>query len=238
MLRDRVAAAVSAPLTLVATRPDGLEVARMTVAGASLAAGTATWSLPLSRTAPHGRWQIAAYIDPKADPVGRVQFDVADFVPQKLKVTLTAQETVLHANTDFHVKAEARFLYGAPAGGLSGDGVAKVTIDPAPFAGYEDWQFGRIDDTFADVSVNVTVPDTDPTGVTVATGSIGDLPDTTLAAQSRDHGLDPRAGRSRHGQGRRDSGAHPRRRHRHSSDVPGRLGRRERAREFRSRRAR
>jgi uncharacterized protein YfaS (alpha-2-macroglobulin family) len=180
MLRDRVAQAVSAPLTLVATRPDGLEVSRTTVAGASLAAGTATWSLPLSRTAPHGRWQIAAYIDPKADPVGRVQFDVADFVPQKLKVTLTAEDKILHANTDFHVKAEARFLYGAPAGGLSGDGEAKVTADPAPFAGYEDWQFGRIDDSFSDVSVNVTVPDTDATGVTEATGSIGDLADTTL----------------------------------------------------------
>jgi uncharacterized protein YfaS (alpha-2-macroglobulin family) len=180
MLRDRVAASVNAPLTLVATRPDGLEVARTTMAGNTLAAGSSAWSLPLSRTAPHGRWQIAAYIDPKADPVGRVQFDVADFVPQKLKVALTAEEPVLHANTTFHVKADARFLYGAPANGLSGDGEAKISTDPAPFKGYEDWQFGRVDDTFSDVKVDVNVPNTDDTGITEATGSIGDLADTTL----------------------------------------------------------
>src|SRR5664279_3309961 len=106
MLRDRVGAAISAPLTLVATRPEGLEVSRTTVPGASLAAGAATWSLALNNRAPHGRWQIAAYIDPKGDPVGRVQFDVADFVPQRLKVALTAETRVAHANEDIRIKVE------------------------------------------------------------------------------------------------------------------------------------
>ncbi len=180
MLRDRVGTAVNAPLTLVATRPDGVEFARTTVAGASLAAGTAAWSLPLRNTSPHGRWQIAAFIDPKAPAVGRVQFDVADFVPQRLKVTLTAEEKVLHANTDFHVKTESRFLYGAPASGLSGEGEARITTDSDPFPEFSKYQFGRVDDTFADVSANVTVPETDALGVTEATGSIADLADTTL----------------------------------------------------------
>jgi uncharacterized protein YfaS (alpha-2-macroglobulin family) len=180
MLRDRVAAAVTAPLTLVATRPDGLEVSRVTVAGASLAAGTAAWALPLSKTAPHGRWQIAAYIDPKADPVGRVQFDVQDFVPQRLKVTLTPETKVGRPNSDIVVKAESRFLYGAPASGLSGEGEVHIYADPTPFDQYAGWQFGRVDDTFSDVSITMTVPETDAAGVTSATGTIGDLAATTL----------------------------------------------------------
>ncbi|HWA30285.1 MAG TPA: MG2 domain-containing protein, partial [Rhizomicrobium sp.] len=180
MLRDRVGKAVSAPLTLVATRPDGVEFARTTYAGASLAAGSAVWNVALRNTSPHGRWQIAAYIDPKASPVGRVQFDVADFVPQRLKVTLTAEEKVLHPDTDFHVKAESRFLYGAPASGLSGEGTAKISADGNPFPAFSKYQFGRVDDSFSDVDVDVTVPDTDADGVTTATGSIGDLADTTL----------------------------------------------------------
>jgi alpha-2-macroglobulin len=179
-LRDRVGAAVNAPLTLIADRPDGVEFARTTVAGASLMAGTTTWSLALKKTAPHGRWQIAAYIDPKADPVGRVQFDVADFVPQRLKVTLTAQENVLHPNTDLHVRAESRFLYGAPASGLSGEGEARITSDPNPFPQFATYHFGRMDDNFSDVTVTLTVPDTDAAGVTDVTGSIGDVADTTL----------------------------------------------------------
>jgi hypothetical protein len=180
MLRDRVGAAISSVLTLVATRPDGLEVARTTIAAASLQAGTATWPLKLSDRAPHGRWQIAAYVDPKADPVGRVQFDVADFVPQRLKVTLTAETAVVHPGEEIKVRADSRFLYGAPASGLSGDGTAKIQVDPDPFPEFKDYQFGRIDDTFSAVDVQMTVPQTDATGSTVAVGSVGDLADTTL----------------------------------------------------------
>ncbi|HJW41428.1 MAG TPA: MG2 domain-containing protein, partial [Rhizomicrobium sp.] len=180
MLRDRVGAAISSVLTLVATRPDGLEVARTTIAAASLQAGTATWPLKLSDRAPHGRWQIAAYVDPKADPVGRVQFDVADFVPQRLKVTLTPETKVVHPGEEIKVRADSRFLYGAPASGLSGDGTAKVQVDGNPFPEFKDYQFGRIDDTFSAVDVQMTVPQTDATGSTVAVGSVGDLADTTL----------------------------------------------------------
>jgi uncharacterized protein YfaS (alpha-2-macroglobulin family) len=46
MLRDRIGASVTAPLTLVAQRPDGVEVGRTTFAGDRLQAGSATWNLP------------------------------------------------------------------------------------------------------------------------------------------------------------------------------------------------
>jgi hypothetical protein len=182
MLRDRVGASVTAPLTLVASRPDGMEVSRVTYAGASLAAGSATWSLPLRDTAPHGRWQIAAYVDTSKDaqPVGRVQFDVADFVPQRLKVILTPITKVLAPNSDIKVHVESRFLYGAPASGLSGEGTARITKDAAPFPDYSHYTFGRVDDSFSDVSIDLTVPQTDETGAADITGTIGDLEDTTL----------------------------------------------------------
>ena len=180
MLRDRIGASVSAPMTLVETRPDGVEVARTTVPSASLAAGTAAWDFDLNARAPHGRWQIAAYIDPKADPVGRVQFDVADFVPQRLKVTLTPEEKVLHPGADMHVRIESRFLYGAPASGLSGEGEARITADDNPYPQFKTYQFGRVDDSFSDVIVALDVPETDASGVTTASGSIGEIADTTL----------------------------------------------------------
>jgi len=180
MLRDEVGAAVTAPVTLIATRPDGMEVLRTVVPGAALTAGSTQWSVPLNARAPHGRWQIAAYIDPKADPVGRVQFDVQDFVPQRLKVTLTPQEKSLHANSDLHVDAQSRFLYGAPASGLSGEGEARITADGNPFPSFSQYSFGRVDDSFSDVTVTLAVPTTDATGTTIATGAIGDLGDTTL----------------------------------------------------------
>ncbi len=180
MLRDRVGVAASAPLTLIATRPDGVEVGRTTVPSASLMAGSAAWDVTVNARAPHGRWQIAAYIDPKADPVGRVQFDVADFVPQRLKVALTPEEPALHPKQDLHVRAEVRFLYGAPASGLSGEGDARVMADADPYPEFKNYQFGRVDDSFSDVAIPLTVPDSDQAGVTTATTNLGDLADTTL----------------------------------------------------------
>jgi len=183
MLRDRVGAAVgNAPLTLVATRPDGLEVSRTTFPGASLEAGATAWTLPLSSSAPHGRWQIAAYVDTSkdADPVGRVQFDVQDFVPQKLKVTLTVESKTVKPGDTIKVRAESRFLYGAPASGLTGEGEARITADATPFDAYKGWQFGRMDDKFSDVDVQLNVPTTDAAGVTEATGTVNELADTTL----------------------------------------------------------
>ncbi|MDE2350537.1 MAG: alpha-2-macroglobulin family protein [Alphaproteobacteria bacterium] len=180
MLRDRVGVAASAPLTLIATRPDGVEVGRTTVPSDALAAGTAAWDVALNARAPHGRWQIAAYVDPKADPVGRVQFDVADFVPQRLNVSLTPEEKVLHPKQDLHVRAEVRFLYGAPATGLSGEGEARITADANPYPAFKNYQFGRVDDSFSDVAIPLTVPETDQGGVTTATANLGELADTTL----------------------------------------------------------
>ncbi len=180
MLRDRVGAALNAPLTLVGQRPDGIEVGRITVAGSKLQAGSAGWSLALSPGAPHGRWQISAYIDPKAEAVGRVQFDVADFVPQRLKVTLTAKEKAIAPGDTFHVRAEARFLYGAPASSLSGDGEATIAADPDPWPQYRGYRFGRVDDSFSETKVDLRVPQTDAAGVTTVAGSTGALAETTL----------------------------------------------------------
>ena len=184
MLRDRVGAALSAPLTLVAQRPDGIEVGRITVNGDKLSAGSAGWNLALSQGAPHGRWQISAYIDPKAKEVGRVQFDVADFVPQRLKVTLTAQEKSLKPGGDFHIRAEARFLYGAPAGDLSGDGEATIAADSDPYPQHHGFQFGRVDDSFSETKVDLAVPTTDAAGISTITGNTGALADTTLALKA------------------------------------------------------
>lgn len=180
MLRDRIGAAVTAPLTLVAQRPDGIEVGRITVAGNKLSSGSAPWTLPLSQSAPQGRWQIAAHIDPKAPAVGRVQFDVADFVPQRLKVALTALDKSIKPGGDFRVRVDSQFLYGAPASDLGGDGEATIAADANPYPQYRGFQFGRVDDSFSETKISLTVPNTNAAGVTTVTGNTGALAETTL----------------------------------------------------------
>ena len=180
MLRDRTGASVTAPLTLVAQRPDGVEVGRTTFAGDRLQAGSATWNLALSASAPHGRWQISAYVDPKAASIGRVQFDVADFVPQRLNVTLTALTPSVAPGGELQLRAETRFLYGPPAAGLTGDGEARIASDPRPFAAFNGWQFGRVEDSFAETRLDLAVPTTDAAGASRISANTGNLAETTL----------------------------------------------------------
>jgi uncharacterized protein YfaS (alpha-2-macroglobulin family) len=60
----------------------------------------------------------SAYVDPPGDPVGVVDFDVQDFVPERLKLTLKPEQARAAPGQEISVAVEARFLYGAPAGGL------------------------------------------------------------------------------------------------------------------------
>ena len=125
----------SSPAGRVATSVNGALAAAPTRSRSM--AGTATWTLPLSSSAPHGRWQIAAYIDPKSRS-GRPR------AVRRRRFRAAAAEGDADAGdagrctpaTTIHVRAESRFLYGAPASGLSGEGEARITADGNPFPGF------------------------------------------------------------------------------------------------------
>ena len=94
MLRDNGAVALAnMPVTLIVKRPDGTEFTRFT--HALQASGAVYQAIDLPKSSRRGRWSVSAHIDPKAAPVGRVEFSVEDFVPEKLKVDLTPDQPIL-----------------------------------------------------------------------------------------------------------------------------------------------
>ena len=182
MLRDQQAKAITDPLlTYILSRPDGLEARKWTEK--KLTGGGVSNPVTLTNTAPRGRWQVAAYIDPKGDPIGRVAFDVQDFVPQKLKVELKPTQKLLRPGEKADIDVNGRFLYGAPASGLGGEGTMTITSDPTPFEGIpalKGYVFGKVDETFEGTQVTMTVPETDSAGNTHASAEIDALAETTL----------------------------------------------------------
>jgi hypothetical protein len=182
MLRDQQAKAMAVPqLNFVLSRPDGLEAKKWV--STELKAGGLVSPVTLTNTAPRGRWQIAAYIDPKGEPVGRVAFDVQDFVPQKLKVELKPAQKVLRPGSEAVIDVSGRFLYGAPAAGLGGEGTLTITSDSTPFedvAALKKYRFGKVDETFEGTQVTMNVPQTDDNGKTQATAAIDQLAETSL----------------------------------------------------------
>ncbi|HUK06600.1 MAG TPA: alpha-2-macroglobulin [Stellaceae bacterium] len=183
LLRDRLADAIPAtPVTLVIRRPDGVEYRRVTLSDETM--GAVHYDLTLTETAAHGRWQVDAYLDPKGVAVGHREFDVQDFIPQRLKVELDAKSTTLDLSQPIPVGVAVRFLYGAPGAGLSGEADATIDSASAPFPHYDDWYFGLSEETFKEQVVQLQVADTDDQGMTKIDGQLDQVADSSLPLQA------------------------------------------------------
>lgn len=150
------------PLILVARRPNGSEFRRLTTTPQG--AGAHAWSLTLPPSAARGAWSVTAHLTGQEAPLGKVGFDVQDFVPQRLKVLASSPAAVLTPGQEVTVDIDGAFLYGAPASGLKGEGEIALQPDPAPFPAYKEYRFGRHDDPFKPIDLPLNVPDTDAKG--------------------------------------------------------------------------
>lgn len=179
LLRDFTANALGdMPVTLVVSKPDGQEFRRYVISDQTL--GGFAQSFTLSSGAPRGRWSAAAYADVNGEAIGRVQFDVQDFVPQRLKVELTPRETWVSVGGSATVDVMTRFLYGASGAGLTGEGEYRITRDPNPFPDLDGYQWGRVDETFDEVMGQIEVTTADAAGASTATALFDQVPETTI----------------------------------------------------------
>lgn len=174
---DAVQAVTDFPLTLKVLRPSNTEFFAGVVEGAG--AGGHFQSLTLTDTAPRGTWTVLAYADPTADPIGRLSFQVEDFVPERLAVELEPSGAYLQVGKDFTVTADARFLYGPPAAGLDGSAEISLQRNPVPYPEWRGFQFGLVQDSVTARRYDLTFPGTDAEGTAVVPVKLPTLPDTT-----------------------------------------------------------
>jgi alpha-2-macroglobulin len=144
LLRDALGdAALGVPLTIMVTRPDGVEYRRATVPDQGV--GGHVVSVPITPSAPTGTWRARAYTDPKRPPVGETTFMVEDYVPDRLEFDLAAPANSISRAAPADISVAGRYLYGAPASNLDLEG--ELVVAPAKerpgFAGY---QFGLADE--------------------------------------------------------------------------------------------
>ena len=179
LLRDRTAVALDdTPVTIVLRRPDGVEFRRFALPAQK--GGGFHLPIALSDSASRGLWSAEALVDAAGAPVGRVEFDVQDFVPQRLKVKIESAAKLLHPGDPIEVAVDGQFLYGAPAAGLTGEAELKIAADPAPIANRAGYRFGLADETFTEVSQPLEMAAADQAGHTKAIGSLKALAATSL----------------------------------------------------------
>lgn len=199
MVRDDAANALSSmPVTLIVKRPDGSEFTRFT--HALQGAGAIHQVIDLPKSSRRGRWSVTSHIDPKAPPVGRVEFSVEDFVPEKLKVELTSETAILRVGEVNTFGVQADFLYGAPAADLAVEADMRVTIDDQPFPAFAKYRFGLEEERekFEPPFIQLKGLDTDQTGKSRIEWGGDQVKDTVvpLRAQIQARVFEPGGGRA------------------------------------------
>jgi len=150
LARTSAGRASSVPITIVFSRPDGVEHSRLALADQG-GGGRAT-TLALAGSAMTGTWRIKVHTDPKANPIAQAAFLVEDFVPERLELKLEPAVPALSTQEAGIIRLTGRYLYGPPAGNLAVEGEIAVKLakggDLPGFAGY---RFGLADEAFAPV---------------------------------------------------------------------------------------
>jgi len=144
LVRDAAGKAVSLPVTLIVSRPDGVEHARYTLKDRGL--GGRDITLPLAPSAMTGTWRAKLHTDPQKDAITQVSFLVEDFVPERLDLKLEAPTAALTPSQTQSIKAAGRYLYGPPAADLAIEGDIVVRASPKDLPGYPGFQFGLADE--------------------------------------------------------------------------------------------
>ena len=169
LLRDHLAHAVKDRHgALVVKRPSGLEFRR--VRFEQTPNGAVAQDLVLPAGAPRGRWTAAIQMDGSDAPSGDVSFQVEDFVPQRLAVTIAAdQARPVVGNEVRKVQVEARFLYGATAAGLPVQAEARVREDTDPFPALKGYEWGDQQAHFDEKLIQSPASTTDGQGHAIET---------------------------------------------------------------------
>ena len=111
-------AAAALPLTLVLKNPQGEKVGSQVVRPSDKGTAYYQHKIDLPANAVTGRWLLEARLDPAArKPDAQWSFQVEEFLPERMKLQLSAPEAVQQGNAAFRIAVQGDYLYGAPAGG-------------------------------------------------------------------------------------------------------------------------
>lgn len=174
---DKAIAITGLPLTLIVSRPDGVEYQRYAVQDKGL--GGYAIDIPLKTTAMRGMWTVAAHTDPKQDAIASLGFRVDDFVPDRIEFDLKSAAKSVALDGPTQATIDARFLYGAPASGLRVEG--DITLTPtrqiAEFPGYS---FGLVEKNPTSGRTELSdLGTTDDAGKATVSFQPTDIPQTT-----------------------------------------------------------
>ncbi|MEN8197692.1 MAG: MG2 domain-containing protein, partial [Pseudomonadota bacterium] len=181
---DRAMAREGLPLKLRFLKPDGTEHNVVDVSENEKGGGY-HFALSLSKSANTGSWTVQALVDPKGPAVGVGTFQVEDFVPERMEVTLSSEAPYLAPGGEYEVAVDAQFLYGAPGAGLAVEGEMVLMQDNNPWPEMKGYKFGLVQEEWRPRREALEPAKTDENGLATMRFGFEDEPDTTRPLKAR-----------------------------------------------------
>ncbi len=135
---------IAPPLHAKLKRPDGREIQTWVWQSQTLGYYAKTFDLP--KDAQTGQWWLEAYTDPNdSTPTQVYHFQVEEFLPERMKLTLSSPSDYLKPQQELEVQVAGLYLYGAPA--VNNRFTATLQIRPHrhPLDTLPEFYFGRED---------------------------------------------------------------------------------------------
>lgn len=108
----------TAPLTATLKRPDGRTVRTSLWQPQKDTPNYLEQSIELPADAQTGSWSLELRVDPASRvPDAAWKFQVEEFLPERMKLTLTSEQPVLTSDEQWQIDVQGDYLYGAPAAG-------------------------------------------------------------------------------------------------------------------------
>ncbi len=127
------------PLTFKLIRPNGDVAFSRPISKLQKGGFQETFKIPTSgRT---GAWTAALYLNANDSPIGEVNLEVADYIPETIEVAIDSSIDV-YRNRNVDVAVASDFLYGAPASNLKVEAKAVLVKKPRLFNQYPAYVFG------------------------------------------------------------------------------------------------
>jgi uncharacterized protein YfaS (alpha-2-macroglobulin family) len=195
LVRDAAGLPAELPMQVTVRRPNGQVFLRTTPK--PLAEASLHLPVALSAGAAAGTWSVELQAEPEGPAIGRTEFRVDAFVPDRMAVDLGAVPKELIAGTADSLPVTARFLYGAPGAGLTGRASLRLVPNPNPSPALAGYRIGLVGELYAPESREIALPATDAQGRTSVPLLVAKAPDTTQPLMAEiDIGIDDPAGRA------------------------------------------
>lgn len=144
LLRDRDGRAISGDsLHLRIVRPDSKLLLEETLQASHAGLGFFDWGWQLPSDAPAGRWTAEVRINAGDEiPANTFSFQVEDFRPERMQLSLLAEDKFLSSNEKLMIAVQGDYLHGTAASGNRLTATRTLSLNQHPLEAFKDYFFG------------------------------------------------------------------------------------------------